>query len=296
MLLLLVKNFGINESIIKYASSIINKKDVDIENLLKTIYDDKIKIEKQKEETLKELNQVKFLKSNLKKDNEYLKNKEKELIDNAKLKAKDILLDAKNKAESIISEIKQMQKESTDINKINSIKNKLNSSIKETILINNSENIAENPIELSNINIGNKVYVTSFMQNGTILSLPNKNNEVLIQIGTIKTKINIKYLELPKKELSKENTHSFAKISKTKSVSSEINVIGLNVDEALPLVDKFIDDCILARLKTARIVHGKGTGKLRQAIHTYLKTNKRVKSFRIGTFGEGEMGVTIIEF
>lgn len=296
MLLLLVKNFGIDESIIKYASSIIDKKDVDIENLLKTIYDDKITIEKQKEETLKELNQVSLLKKNLQRDNEYLKNKEKELIENAKLKAKDILINAKNEAEAIIYEIKQSQKETNDINKITSIKNKLNSSIKNTLLKNSNENVAQNPIDKSSINIGSKVYVTNFMQNGTIISLPNKNNEVQIQIGTIKTKINIKYLELPKKELLNETTKNFAKIAKTKTANSEINVIGLNVDEALPIVDKFIDDCILSKLPTARIVHGKGTGKLRQAIHTYLKNNKRVKSYRIGTFGEGEMGVTIIEF
>ena len=85
-------------------------------------------------------------------------------------------------------------------------------------------------------------------------------------------------------------------ISKTRTANSEINVIGLSVDEAIPLVDKFIDDCFLAKLNTARIVHGKGTGKLRQGIHTFLKSNKRVKSFRVGTYGEGEMGVTVVSF
>ena len=82
---------------------------------------------------------------------------------------------------------------------------------------------------------------------------------------------------------------------KSKNISSEINVIGLNVDEATFLVDKYIDNCAIAKLSPIRIVHGKGTGKLRQGIHTYLKTNSHVKSFRLGTFGEGEMGVTVVE-
>lgn len=80
------------------------------------------------------------------------------------------------------------------------------------------------------------------------------------------------------------------------TVSSEINVIGLNVDEAIPIVDKYLDDCYIANLPTARIVHGKGTGALRKGIHSFLKTNSRIKSYRLGTFGEGEMGVTIVEF
>ena len=88
---------------------------------------------------------------------------------------------------------------------------------------------------------------------------------------------------------------SFGHVSKTKTANSEINVIGMTVDEAIPLVDKFLDDCFLAKLDTARIVHGKGTGKLREGIHSFLKKHKHVKSYRVGTYGEGEMGVTIVE-
>ena len=84
------------------------------------------------------------------------------------------------------------------------------------------------------------------------------------------------------------------KVSKTQNAKTEINVIGLNVDEAIPIIDKFLDDCSLAKLETARIVHGKGTGKLREGIHKFLRKNQHVESFRIGTFGEGEMGVTIV--
>ncbi len=290
------KKLGIKKEIIDKAISLMNKKDVDIETLLKNIYDDKIEIEKKKEEITKNLNQIELLRNNLQKDNEDLKKQETELINNAKIKARSILLDAKDEAKRIISEIKRSSTETPNINKLNTLKNKLDFSIKQTLLT--DEKALVIPIDKKQIKIGTTVFVTTLSQNGVILSNINKNDEVQIQVGTIKTKVNIKYLEEPKNIKNALNTSTVStssKISKTKNQSSEINIIGLTVDEAIPIVDKFIDDCFLSHLSTARIVHGKGTGKLRQAVHSYLKTNKHVKSFRIGTFGEGEMGVTVIE-
>ena len=114
--------------------------------------------------------------------------------------------------------------------------------------------------------------------------------------------INIKYLEEARKiSGGKDNSKNLAenrnnkKISKSKNISAEINVIGLTVDEAIFVIDKYLDDCSLAKLQSVRIVHGKGTGKLREGIHKFLKTNIHVKSFRLGTYGEGEMGVTVVE-
>ena len=105
------------------------------------------------------------------------------------------------------------------------------------------------------------------------------------------------FLEKINKSESTKNksTTSYSSVSKAKNVSSEINVIGFNVDEAIFVIDKFLDDCTIANLQTVRIVHGKGTGKLREGIHKFLKSNSRVKSFRVGTYGEGEMGVTVVE-
>ena len=135
------------------------------------------------------------------------------------------------------------------------------------------------------------------MQNGIVISKINKNDEVQIQIGLIKTNINIKYLEPAKKikdDLTSPEVFSKPRVNKTKIANSELNVIGLTTYEAIPLVDKFLDDCFLAKLQTARIVHGKGTGKLRTEIQKFLKKHPKVKSYRSGTYGEGEMGVTIV--
>ena len=179
------------------------------------------------------------------------------------------------------------------------MRNSLNNSIKNISLQGNDE-LSITPLDESEIVVGTKVFVSTLGQNGVVLSKISKSKEVQVQIGLIKTNIPIKFLEKPKNmkndltKISSSNSYG-SSVSKTRTANSEINVIGLTVDEAIPLVDKFLDDCFLAKLQTARIVHGKGTGKLRQGIHSFLKKNKRVKSFRVGTYGEGEMGVTVVE-
>ena len=293
------EKLGIKKEIIDKARSLMDKQDVDIEALLKKIYDDKIEIEKEKEEIQKNLNQVEVLKKNLQRDDSKLKQQEQELIDNAKIKARDILLDAKDEASKLISEMKKIENTSGAVDELNKLRNSLNSSIKEKSIKDTVENVASNPVSRDLIKNGMKVYITNLNQNGIICSSKiNKNDEVQVQIGLIKTSINIKYLELPrdlKNDLTKPVVSSSPKVNKTRFANSEINVIGLTVDEAIPLVDKFLDDCFLAKIQTARIVHGKGTGKLRTAIQSFLKKHKRVKSFRVGGFGEGEMGVTVVE-
>lgn len=293
------EKLGIKKEIIDKARSLMDKQDVDIEALLKKIYDDKIEIEKEKEEIQKNLNQVEVLKKNLQRDDSKLKQQEQELINNAKIKARDILLDAKDEASKLISEMKKIENTSGAVDELNKLRNSLNSSIKEKSIKDTVENVASNPVSRDLIKNGMKVYITNLNQNGIICSSKiNKNDEVQVQIGLIKTSINIKYLELPrdlKNDLTKPVVSSSPKVNKTRFANSEINVIGLTVDEAIPLVDKFLDDCFLAKIQTARIVHGKGTGKLRTAIQSFLKKHKRVKSFRVGGFGEGEMGVTVVE-
>lgn len=140
-----------------------------------------------------------------------------------------------------------------------------------------------------------EVYIPKINQTGNILSI--NGNSVMVQIGIIKS--NFKIEDLRKTNSSNKVAppqlssvkRNFAK----KSISQEINVIGQNVDEACFVIDKYLDNCYLAGLNQVSIVHGKGTGALRKGIHQFLKTNPHVKSFRLGTFGEGEMGVTIVE-
>ncbi len=135
------------------------------------------------------------------------------------------------------------------------------------------------------------------IKNGIISSLPNDSSYVEVQIGSLKTNININKLMKIKnsnKKVTNISKNSNVAINKSKTISPEINVIGLNIEEANQIIDKYLDDANLSKLETVRIVHGKGTGKLRQGIHAFLKTHPHVKLFRLGTYGEGEMGVTVV--
>ena len=293
------EKLGLKKEIIDYATSLLKKNDIDFESLLKSIYDDKLKIEKEKEQIEKNLHQVELLKNNLQRDDSKIREQEKEIINKAKLEARNILLDAKDDATSMISKMKEISESSSELKELNNMRNSLNNSIKNISLSGNDE-LNVTPLDESEIVVGAKVFVSTLGQNGIVTSKISKSKEVQVQIGLIKTNISIKFLEKPKNlkdDLTSKPASSYStrNASKTKTANSEINVIGLTVDEAIPLVDKFLDDCFLAKLQTARIVHGKGTGKLRQGIHSFLKKNKRVKSYRIGTYGEGEMGVTIVE-
>lgn len=135
---------------------------------------------------------------------------------------------------------------------------------------------------------------------GIITSMPNDSSEVEVQIGNLKTSISIDKLMKIKNTTNSKNKNASnnlvknSSITKSKTISPEINVIGLNVEEANHIIDKYLDDANLSKLETIRIVHGKGTGKLRIGIHNFLKKHPHVKSYRMGGFGEGEMGVTVV--
>ncbi len=287
------KKLGLLDTIIYDAKSILNNNDVNFEEILKSIYDNKSKIENEKLEISKELENVSSLRKSLEKDNSKLLQQEKEIINNAKIEARNILLNAKDEANEIISKMNSISNSNAELN---NFRNKLNQDIKNlSITSNNDDKISKDLLDKEEITPNLEVFITTLGQNGIVLSNVSKSNEVQVQVGSMKMNINIKYLEKVK-TISKTNNSvaSYNSISKTKTAKSEINVIGLNVDEALFVVDKFLDDSYLAKLQTVRIVHGKGTGKLREGIQKFLKTNSHVDSFRVGTFGEGEMGVTVV--
>ena len=298
------KKLGLGNSIIENAKSHLSSKEIAFEDLLKNIYDDKSTIEKEKEDITKELNQITMLRKSLERDNQNLKKQEQDLINNAKIQARNILLDTKEEANQIIKEMNNLAKESNLTNtasKLSNLRNSLNSKIKSIKFDDKIENDINNNDSLNpnDIHLNMDVFVTTLNQSGVIVSNVTKSNDVQVQIGNLKTSVNINCLRKINKSINesklKKNISSFNNISKAKTVKPEINVIGYTVDEAIFVVDKFLDDCYLAKLEIARIVHGKGTGKLRSGIHQFLKTNPHVKSFRNGTFGEGEMGVTIVE-
>ena len=290
------KRLGLNEQILNVANSHLKDDKIPIEELLKSIYDNKLEIEKQKEETEKSLKQIELLRKSLEQKQDDVLEKRAQLLEDAKLEARDILLSAKEEATEIIHELNS----SSDIKQANNLRNKLNDKLKAINSIHYTEqNNSFEALAESDVKDGLNVYIASLGSNGYIVGNKiNKSNEVQVQVGNMK--MNIKLSDLRKsltnsvkvKESGKVTTN---KESKAKTVSPEINVIGQNVDEAIYVIDKYLDNCASANISPVRIVHGKGTGKLREGIHSFLKKNPHVKSFRIGTFGEGEMGVTVVE-
>ena len=292
------RKLGLSEEIIENAKANLTKKDVDFEELLKNIYDNKSKIEHEKAQISEELEKIEALKKSLERDNSKLLEQEKNLINDAKIKARNILLEAKEEANSIISDMNKISEDVSDISnsKLNNLRNKLNNSIKNISLeaTKNNSNTS-NSISKDEAVPNTNVFVTTLGKNGVIVSNISKSNEVQVQVGSMKMSINIKYLQkLQSPAVNKSANTSHVSVSKTRNAKSEINIIGLNVDEATFVVDKFLDDCALAKLETVRIVHGKGTGIVRDGVHKFLKSNPHVKSFRMGTYGEGEMGVTVV--
>lgn len=291
------KKLGLDEQILNVANAHLKEDKVSIEELLKNIYDNKLKVEKQVEETEKNLKQVEALRKSLEKKQDDVLEKRAKMLEDAKLEARDILLSAKEEATEIIHELSA----SVDLKQANNLRNKLNDKIRNinSVHYSGQDNSFE-AINKNDIKDGLNVYISSLGTNGIILgNTVNKSNEVQVQVGSMK--MNVKLSDLRKLSSNVSTTSKSTgkvtteKSSKTKVISPEINVIGQNVDEAIYVIDKYLDNCASANISPVRIVHGKGTGKLREGIHSFLKKHPHVKSFRIGTFGEGEMGVTVVE-
>lgn len=314
------KRLGLSDKILNRAEDFLTADTLNIEELLKSIYDNKLAIEKEKAEIFKNSNQIELLRKSLENDSSILQSKEKEIIDNAKLKAKNILLDAKQEADEIIKDLNKMYDDAeiqinsntlTDGNYLkaaNTSRNNLNNKLKGlSTNLQDANSVTENDsdscLTIDTATIGLDVFVITLGTNGKILSHPNKSGDVQVQVGNAKMNINVNKLQKSAKpttigKSNKKSINSSSSISmgtKSKTISPEINVIGQTVDEAIFVIDKYLDDSTMSNLPNVRIVHGKGTGKLREGIHKFLKSNPHVKSFRLGTFGEGEMGVTVVE-
>ena len=308
------KKLGLPSDILERAENLLTEDNISVEELIKNIYDDKLLIEKEKEKILKNSNQVELLRKQLENNVSNVELREKEIIEKAKTEAKNILISAKEEANSIIKDLNDLyNKAESDLSNKESLKNanklreNLNSDLKKYLDGKETpatENNTTNSLDPSDIKIGNEVLVKPFNMIGTVLTHPTRNNEIMVQFGSTKTTVKISNLEKitqPKNTSSKSNNYNNSNKYKksldlkAKSISPEIIVIGQTVDDAIFVIDKYLDDCYLSNLPSARIVHGKGTGKLREGIHTFLRKHPLVKSFRLGTFGEGEMGVTIVE-
>ena len=290
------KKLGISDEIINRAKELLKDDKIHIEELLTSIYKDKTKIENERKLSKENYEFSEKIKQELEKKLLDLKNKEKSIIEDAKIKARDILIDAKDEANEIIKELEKSKTNSQEANKLrNSLNNKI-TSLSFNTNTDNSKDLSKK-LTMSDLKIDLEVFIPKLNQYGNIQKISNKNSiYVTLPLG----KMNFKLEDLEKSNKSNSSKTTTIPKKKTtdfkpKHISTEINLLGQTVEEACFLIDKFLDNAALSSVPNVRIVHGKGTGALRQGIHKYLKSHPHVKSFRLGTFGEGEMGVTIVE-
>lgn len=262
------KRLGLSDSILNKAKNLLTNDTIKIEDLLKSIYDDKNEIEKEKELTKKNLNQIEALRKTLELKVLNHEEKEKELIQKAKLEARNILLNAKEEANEIIKELNNLaiSQGENNLKEANNLRNKLNTLVKNSSPLSYKTNeSSSNILSTNDIFVGMTVLFKPLNSVATVLSLPNKSKDMQIQIGNLKMNANIKNLEKTKQSIQSNDTNNYSSKRdfnlKSKNVSTEINVIGMNVQEAIFVIDKYLDDCAIAKLSPVRIVHGKGTRK-----------------------------------
>ena len=287
------QKLGLKQEILENAKKRINSDTAKTEDLLKEIYDSKALIESEKEKILQYSNKIEKLKQKLENETTDLEEHKKEYLQKAKQEAREILLSAKQEANDII---KEMESEKNNSKNLNTLRNKLTSKLHEVNQSPDSNLEETTTLDESQIKPGAIVFVPKFNKNGTVLSYPNQSKKFNIQIDNIKTTLTPSQITIAKNtETKKEIITKKQSMFAPKNVKTELNVIGMNIEESIFLVDKFLDEAAVAKLETVRIVHGKGTGILGKGIQKYLKSHPHVKSYRYGIFGEGEMGVTVVE-
>lgn len=292
---------GLPDHIIEDAKRHITQDKESFEDLLANLENSRLTIEKEQAEIETYKREIQALKERLESKQEKIDQSRDRIIREANEEAREILQNAKELADETIrtfqkagnSSIKDLEKSRRKVSEKISEKNE-KLSLKTTAP-------AHKTLKPNQIRLGDSVKVVSMGLKGTVSSLPDKNGKLFVQCGIIRSQVSLSDLVLLEEETvntakMQRSSSGRLKMSKSYSVSTEINLLGKTVDEALSELDKYLDDAYLAHLPSVRIVHGKGTGALRKAVHNYLRKSKTVKSFRLGEFGEGDAGVTIAEF
>lgn len=292
---------GLPDYIIEDAKRHITQDKESFEDLLANLENSRITIEKEQAEIEAYKREIQTLKERLESKQEKIDQSRDRIIREANEEAREILQNVKELADETIrtfqkagnASIKDLEKSRRRVSEKISEKNE-KLSLK-------AEAPSHRALKPNQIKLGDSVKIVSMGLKGTVSSLPDKNGRLFVQCGIIRSQVSLNDLvlleeETVRTEKMQRSSSGKLKMSKSYSVSTEINLLGKTVDEAIFELDKYLDDAYLAHLPNVRIVHGKGTGALRKAVQNYLRKNKTVKSFRQGEFGEGDAGVTIAEF
>ena len=303
---------GLPDYIIEDAKTNLEAKDETFEDLLTHLEQNRVTIEKERIQIESYKMEVEQLKARLTQKEERLDERRDKMIHDAREEAQRILRDAKDTADQTIRQINKLASESGVGKELEAERARIRGKLKEVDSSLSLKNQAKEPqksIDPKKLKLGDGVRVLSMNLNGTVSSLPNPKGDLYVQMGILRSLVNISDLELLNEQSVSGPTlgsgngrkktgsgSSSTRMSKSLSISPEVNLIGMTTDEAIPELDKYLDDAYLAHLPQVRVVHGRGTGALKNAVHKHLKKLKYVKDFRLGVFGEGDSGVTIVTF
>ena len=299
------EKLGLGKDLIEDAKTRISENDENFEDLLADLEKSRVTIEKEQAEINRYKQEIQSLKERLEQKQEKLDASRDKILRDANEEAFRILKEAKDVADETIRNFNKYGKANAPMSEMEKertrLRDKMNASQKK--LADQKKNAVPNHKVPKKLQIGDTVKVISMNLKGTVHTLPNAKGDLYVQMGILRSLVNINDLILideasPMMTGAKANKTGAGKIrmSKSATISPEINLIGKTTDEAIALLDKYLDDAYLSHLGSVRIVHGKGTGALRNAVHTYLKRQKHVKSYHLGEYGEGDAGVTIAEF
>ncbi|GKH34635.1 endonuclease MutS2 [Muricomes sp. OA1] len=293
---------GLPDYIIEDAKQHLTEQDASFEDLLTDLESSKRTIEKEREAIETYKREVEALKNQAKQKQAKIEEQRERILKEANEKAGTILREAKELADETIRNFQKFGKEGISAAEMEKERARLRQKLKETS--SSGTMTVKKPKKAykpSDFKLGESVKVLSMNLTGTVSSLPDSRGNLTVQMGILRSQVNISDLEIIEEPASysvksmKRTSKGKLKMSKSLSVSPEINLLGKTVDEAVSELDKYLDDAILSHLSTVRVVHGKGTGALRKGIHEFLSRQKHVKSYRLGEFGEGDAGVTIVE-
>lgn len=296
---------GLPDAIINAAKEQISKEDESFEDVIANLEKSRLTIEKERREATEYKERIKTLEAQLKAKNEKLDSAKDKILKEAHEQARAILQEAKTVADETIRSFHQADS-SSDIRELErkrqNLRQKIDDKNERLALKIPPSSSAKKALDPKKLKKGDSVKIISMGLKGTVSSLPDAKGNLFVQCGIIRSSVNVNDLMLladndtASLKSTVKTSGSKTKLSKTMTISPEINLLGKTCDEAISVLDKYLDDAYLSHLPSVRVVHGKGTGALRNAVHTHLKRLKYVKEFRLGEFGEGDAGVTIVTF
>jgi DNA mismatch repair protein MutS2 len=293
------RKLGLRDELISDAKVFIENENIEFEDIISSIEDNRKKSEEERDEAVKLRLEVETLKKRLENSKEKLANQKEKILSNAKKEARDILKKAKDESDEILREFRKLKnvKGKVDNKKLEGMRSKVRGSL-DNLQEKSVPDVVYNHEVPKNLKVGDKVKLLNLDQEGYVSTLPDNKGNLMVQVGIMKLNSNVKNLRLvvEKDELSVQSGgYSSNFKSKTQSVKNEIDVRGQNLEEAIELLDKYLDDVYLSNLQNITIIHGKGTGILRKGIREYLKKHKAVAEYREGAYGEGDSGVTVVK-